>query len=116
MAGYVLHHYNIIDRSRIGELGPMSLPIVEKYKGELIVASPIKALSGSTSYENMVIYRFGSFEAALKFYHSSEMAELAEFRDQVVEGFSAVIPGHFETESVVKSNYFTTNSTEFKAP
>ncbi|KZL17370.1 hypothetical protein PsWM33_05301 [Pseudovibrio sp. WM33] len=29
MAGYVLHHYNIIDRSRIEELGPRSLPIIE---------------------------------------------------------------------------------------
>lgn len=111
MAGYVLHHYNIIDRTRIDELGPRSLPIVEKYGGELIVASPVKALIGSTSYTSMVMYKFDSFEAALKFYHSPEMAELAKFRDQVVEGFATVIPGHSETENVVKSGYFTNNPT-----
>ena len=108
MAGYVLHHYNIIDRSRIDELGPMSLPIVEKYKGELIVASPVKTVIGSTSYSGMVVYKFDSFEAALKFYHSPEMIELAKFRDQVIEGFATVLPGHSETENVVKSGYFTT--------
>jgi uncharacterized protein (DUF1330 family) len=107
MAGYVLYHYNIIDRSRIDELGPMSLPIVEKYGGELVVASPVKTLVGSTSCASMVIYKFESFEVALAFYNSPEMGELAAFRDQVIEGFATVIPGHSETESVIKSGYFT---------
>ena len=44
MAGYVLHYYNIIDRSRVDELGPLSLPTVEKCGGEIIVASPVKML------------------------------------------------------------------------
>ena len=85
----------------------MSLPIVDKYGGELIVGSPVKTLAGSTSYTSMVIYKFESFEAALTFYHSPEMAELATFRDQVIEGFATVIPGHSETENVVQSGYFT---------
>ncbi|KZK98852.1 MULTISPECIES: DUF1330 domain-containing protein [unclassified Pseudovibrio] len=107
MAGYVLHHYNIIDRSRIEELGPRSLPIIEKYGGELIVASPMKTLAGSTSYTNMVMYRFESFEAAVTFYNSEEMIELRKFSSQVIEGFATVVSGHSETESVVKSGYFT---------
>ncbi|NIZ59841.1 DUF1330 domain-containing protein [Sedimentitalea sp. CY04] len=106
MAGYVLHHYNIIDRSRVGELGPMSLPIVEKYGAELLISSPVKALKGSTSYSNMVVYKFESFAAALEFYHSPEMAEFAIFRDKIIEGFATVMPGHSETEDVVKSGYF----------
>ena len=111
MAGYVLHHYNIIDRSRVDELGPMSLPIVEKYGGELIVTSPVKTLMGSTSYSGMVMYKFESFEAALEFYHSPEMTELAKFRDQVIEGFATVVPGVSETDSVVRSGYFTNSPT-----
>ncbi|KZL25800.1 DUF1330 domain-containing protein [Pseudovibrio sp. Ad37] len=107
MAGYVLHHYNIIDRSRIEELGPRSLPIIEKYGGELIVASPMKTLAGPTAYTNMVMYRFESFEAALKFYNSEDMTELRKFSSQVIDGFATVVPGHSETESVVKSGYFT---------
>lgn len=110
MAGYVLHHYNIIDRSRIEELGPRSLPIVEKYGGELVVASPMKTLAGPTSYTNMVMYRFESFEAALTFYNSEEMIELRKFSSQVIEGFATVVPGHSETEGVVKSGYFTSEA------
>ncbi|WP_444928416.1 DUF1330 domain-containing protein (plasmid) [Microbulbifer sp. SSSA002] len=110
MAGYVLHHYNIIDRSRIEELGPRSLPILEKYGGELIVASPMKALADPTPYTNMVMYKFESFEAALTFYNSEEMVELRKFSSQVIEGFATVIPGHSETESVVKSGYFTSEA------
>ena len=106
MAGYVLHHYNIIDRSRIDELGPLSLPIADKYGAEIMVASPIKALKGKTTYSNMVIYELESFEAALEFYHSPEMKELAKFRDEIIDGFAMVLPGHTETEKVISSGYF----------
>ncbi|KZL17369.1 DUF1330 domain-containing protein [Pseudovibrio sp. WM33] len=67
----------------------------------------MKTLAGSTSYTNMVMYRFESFEAAVTFYNSEEMIELRKFSSQVIEGFATVIPGHSETESVVKSGYFT---------
>ena len=71
-----------------------------------MVASPAKVLKGSTDYSNIVIYRLKSFEAALEFYHSPEMAEFAQFRDQIVDGFAMVLPGHSETEKTVKSGYF----------
>ena len=106
MAGYVLHHYNIIDRSRIDQLGPLSLVIAEKYGAEIMVASPVKALTGQAHYSNMVIYKLESFKAALAFYHSPEMAELAAFRDQVIEGVSMVLPSHDETEKIIASGYF----------
>lgn len=106
MAGYVFHHYNIIDRSRVGELGPKSLSILEKYEGEILIASPMKPLKGTTAYSNMVAYKFASFTAALEFYHSPEMAEFASFRDQIIDGFATVIPGHTETEDVMNSGYF----------
>lgn len=105
MAGFVIHHYNIIDRSRVDELGPLSLPIAKKYGAEILIASPVKALKGST-YSHMVVYQLESFEAALAFYNSAEMAEFAELRDQIIEGIAMVLPGHSETEAVVNSGYF----------
>ena len=105
MAGYVLHHYNIIDKSRVDELGPMSLPIIEKYGAEIIIASPVKALKGKT-YSHIVVYKFKSFKAALDFYHSSEMVEFAKIRDQIIEGIAMILPSHTETERVVSSGYF----------
>lgn len=106
MAGYALHHYNILDVTRIDELGPLTLPIAEKYGAEIMIASPAKALKGKTDHSHMVVYKLKNFDAALAFYHSPELAELAEFRDQVIEGFSMVLPGHEETEAVVTSGYF----------
>ncbi|MEO9873707.1 MAG: DUF1330 domain-containing protein [Anderseniella sp.] len=107
MSGFVIHHYNIVDRSRVGELGPLSLPIVEKYGGTILIASPLKALKGST-YSNMVVYQFDSFDAALTFYHSNEMTDFAKLRDQIIDGISMVLPGHSETDQVVSSGYFST--------
>ena len=106
MAGYVVHHYNIIDRDRVDQLGPKSLKIAEKYGATVLVGSPVKTLTGTSDYSHMVIYKLDSFEAALRFYHSPEMAEFSEFRDQIINGFSAVLPGHDETEAVVDSGYF----------
>ena len=106
MAGYILHYYNIIDRARVDELGPLSLPVVEKYGGEIMVASPVKVLKGETTYSNMIIYKFESFEAALKAYHSPESADFSKFRDQIVDVISMVLPGHTETEKVISSGYF----------
>ena len=105
MAGYILHYYNIIDRSRVDELGPLSLPGVEKYGGEIMVASPVKMLKGKTAYSNMIIYKFKSFETALEC-HQSESAEFREFRDQIVDVISMVLPGHSETQDVINSGYF----------
>jgi len=99
-------YYNIIDRARVDELGPLSLPGVEKCGGEIIVASPVKMLKGKATYSNMIIYKFESFEAALKCYHSPESSEFYRFRDQIVDVVSMVLPGHSETENVISSGYF----------
>ena len=105
MAGYILHYYNIIDRSRVDELGPLSLPSVEKCGGEIMVASPVKMLKGETAYSNMIIYKFESFESALEC-HRLESTDFSKFRDQIIDGISMVLPGHTETESVISSGYF----------
>jgi uncharacterized protein (DUF1330 family) len=41
MSCYIIYHYNIFDEERIKLLGPLSLPIVEKFGGELVVASSV---------------------------------------------------------------------------
>ncbi|MCF6199863.1 MAG: DUF1330 domain-containing protein [Hyphomicrobiaceae bacterium] len=105
MAGYILHYYNIIDRSRVDELGPMSLPGVEKCGGEIIVASPVKMLKDKTTYSNMIIYKFESFETALECYNL-ESEEFRKFRDQIVDVITMVLPGHSATKSVISSGYF----------
>lgn len=95
MSGYIIYHYNVVDKERINELGPLSLPIIEKYDGELIVASTVTRLEGS-SYTHMVVYKFDSMEKAQTFYESEESRELSKLRHKVTEGFVVVVPeyGH----------------------
>ena len=95
MSGYIIYHYNVVDKERINELGPLSLPIIEKYDGELIVASTVTRLEGS-SYTHMVVYKFDSMEKAQTFYESEESRELSKLRHKVTEGFVVFVPeyGH----------------------
>ncbi len=107
MSGFIIHHYNITDRSRIDQLGPLSRPIVEKYGGAILISSPIKAFKGNSPYVSMVVYQFDDFDAALACYHSSEMQDLTPLRDQIIDGISMILPGHSETEKVMNSGYFS---------
>lgn len=105
MAGYVIFHYNITDRSRINELTELSKPIDEKFNAEVVVGSPIKALEGDMM-GNMVILKFDSFEQALRYYHSDEHKQISKLRNAITDGWVTVVPGDSETQSVVDSGYF----------
>ena len=91
MSGYIIYNYNVVDKERINELGPLSLPIIEKYGGELVVASTVTSLEGSP-YSHMVVYKFGSKERAQAFYESEESKELSKLRNKVTEGFVVIVP------------------------
>lgn len=105
MAGYVMFHYKILDRSRINELTEISLSINAKYGAEVIVGSPVKAVEGTTM-AHMVILKFASFEAAETYYHSPEHIELSKLRNEITEGWAAIVPGDSETQKIVDSGYF----------
>ncbi len=91
MSGYMIYHYNILDEDRINELGPLSLPIVEKFGGKLMVGSAVTRLEGSP-YSHMVVYKFDSKEKAKAFYESEESRELSKLRHKVTEGFVVFVP------------------------
>mgnify|MGYP000603713553 CR=1 FL=1 len=91
MSGYLIYHYNITDKNRINELGPLSLPFIEQYGGELIVASTVTRLEG-LPYTHMVVYKFDSTEKAQAFYESEESRELSKLRNKVTEGFVIIVP------------------------
>lgn len=91
MSGYIIYNYNIVDKARINELGPLSLPIVKKYGGELIIASIVTSLEGSP-YSHMVVYKFCSIAKAQAFYESEESRELSKLRNQVTDGTVVIVP------------------------
>ena len=91
MSGYIIYHYNILDETKIDQLGLLSLPVLEKYSGELVVGSGVRVLEGSP-YTNMVIYKFQSIDAAKAFYESEEAQELSKLRNEITEGFVVFVP------------------------
>ena len=91
MSGFIIYHYNILDRERIEQLGPLSLPIVEKYGGALVVGSSVTTLEGSP-YTHMVVYKFKTKESAKSFYESEQSQELSKLRNEITEGFVVFVP------------------------
>jgi len=91
VSGYIIYHYNILDRERIELLGPLSLPIVEKYGGELVVGSSVTTLEG-LPYTHMVVYKFKTKESARSFYESEQSQELSKLRNEITEGFVVFVP------------------------
>ena len=89
---YIIYHYNILDKERIDELGPLSLPIIEKFGGEIAVATHLNFLEGNSPYSRMVAYKFKSKERAKSFYESDESRELSKLRNQITEGFVLLVP------------------------
>lgn len=97
MSGYIVCHYNILDRSRIDELGPLSLPIVEKYGGEICIASPVTRLEESP-YSHMVVYRFPDAASARAYYESEENQKFVKLRREITDGMVVFAPGYESTE------------------
>jgi len=98
MSCYIIYHYNIIDREKIDLLGPRSIPIVEKFGGELVIASSSECLEGSSPYSHMVAYKFESKEIAKSFYESEESRELSKLRNEITEGYAVLMP-HYDVNS-----------------
>ncbi|MEH6452204.1 MAG: DUF1330 domain-containing protein [Psychromonas sp.] len=92
MSCYIIYHYNILDEERIELLGPLSMPIVEKFGGELVIASAVACLEGSSPYRHMVVYKFKNKEVAKNFYECEESRELSKLRNEVTEGFAVLMP------------------------
>ena len=91
MSAYLIFHYRILDRTRIDELGPLVEPVVEKYKGEIVIGDYVEAIEG-TPYTHMVTYKFESKQLALAFYNSKEHQQLSQLRNDITEGTVMVVP------------------------
>jgi len=90
MSAYIIYHYNILDRSRVNELGPLTTPLLEKHNGEIAVGDYIIPLEG-TPYSHLVAYKFESQKIALEFY-KEEHAEISETRNQIIDGIVTMVP------------------------
>jgi len=86
VSAYLIFHYNILDRGRIDELGPLIDPLLKKYNGQIAIGDYVQELEGSSAY------RFNSQESALEFYNSEEHQEISKTRNKITEGTAIVVP------------------------
>lgn len=91
MSGYIINHYNILDHSRIEELGPLYTPVLEKYKGEVAIGDYVIPLEGAP-YSHLVAYKLASQKDALEFYNSTEHEEISKTRNQITNGIVLMVP------------------------
>ena len=91
--GYVAFHYAILNPARIGELGPLSRPILDEHGGEIVIAGPARTVGGESRYTHMVVYRFASLGAARAFYDCDAMRALAPLRDELIAGVATIVEG-----------------------
>ena len=91
MSGFIVNHYNILDRSRINELGPLYSPLLKKYEGKVAVGDYVIPLEG-VPYSHFVAYKFPSQAAALEFYNSTEHKEISIIRNQIIDGVVFMVP------------------------
>ncbi len=92
MSAYLIFNYNIIDRARIDELGPLSLPVVESFGGELCIGSYVKVLENS-EFSHMVAYKFPDMSSAESFYNSEENKKITALRNKLIKGSVVLVPG-----------------------
>lgn len=96
MSAYLIFNYNIINRDRIDELGPIALPVVEKFGGEILIGSYVKNLEKS-AFSHMVVYKFPDMASAESYYNSEENMKITELRNQLIEGSVVLVPGFDHT-------------------
>ncbi len=94
MKGYIISHYDVIDKENYEPPTRSAAAVIKQYGGKFIVASPKgQALDGKPGLVNIVI-EFDSLEAAQTFYNSPEYAPHKERRLAATEGWTVLISGY----------------------
>jgi uncharacterized protein (DUF1330 family) len=95
MAVYYMNSYDIIDADEYQKYGPLAIPLIIKYGGEVLAADTDGiAIEGSAKHMNAII-RFPSEEAALNCYNDPEYQEVKKIRVNSTANCSMVLVKHF---------------------
>jgi len=97
MSAYLVYNYNIINRERIDELGPIALPIVQKFGGDIFIGSYVKHLEQS-EFSHMVVYKFPDMASAESFFNSEENQKITALRNELIKGSVVLVPGFESNE------------------
>ena len=98
MPVYYMNSYDITDADKYQEYGPLAIPIIMKYGGEVLAADTTGiAVEGRAKNMNAII-RFPSEQAALSCYNDPEYQQVRKVRIDSTSNCTMVLVKHFEKE------------------
>ena len=93
-----MNSYDIINADEYEKYGPLAIPLIMKYGGEVLAAdTDALAVEGTAKNMNAII-RFPSEEAALSCYNDPEYQEVKKIRLNSTSNCSMVLVKHFNSE------------------
>jgi uncharacterized protein (DUF1330 family) len=98
MPVYYMNSYDIINADEYQKYGPLAIPLIMKYGGEVLAADTDGvAVEGDAKNMNAII-RFPSEQAALSCYNDPEYQEVKKIRLNSTSNCSMVLVKHFNSE------------------
>lgn len=98
MPVYYMNSYDITDANEYAKYGPLAVPLIMKYGGEVLAADTAGlAVEGSARNMNAII-RFPSEEAALRCYNDAEYQQVRMIRINSTSNCTMVLVKHFQKE------------------
>ena len=98
MPVYYMNSYDIINEDEYQKYGPLAIPLIIKYGGE-VLAADVNGVAVEGSAKNMnAIIRFPSEEAALSCYNDPEYQEVKKIRINSTANCSMILVKHFNQE------------------
>ena len=98
MPVYYMNSYDIINADEYQKYGPLAIPLIMKYGGEVLAAdTDAVAVEGTAKNMNAII-RFPSEDAALNCYNDPEYQEVKKIRLNSTSNCSMVLVKHFNSE------------------
>ncbi|SFF02110.1 Uncharacterized conserved protein, DUF1330 family [Chitinophaga sp. CF118] len=91
MDTYYIISYDINDMEDFQQYPPLALPLINKYKGEVII-SDLKAIAVEGTAKKMnALVKFPSIELALACYNDEEYKEIAKIRFRSTSNCSMIL-------------------------
>ena len=98
MQVYYMNSYDITDPDEYAKYGPLAIPLIVKYGGEVLAADTTGiGIEGNPRKMNAII-RFPSPEAALSCYNDPQYQEVRKIRINSTSNCTMVLVKHFEPE------------------
>jgi uncharacterized protein (DUF1330 family) len=90
MSAYFMVYLNVTDPDRFTEYFQTVMPVIERRGGRLVTQGIPKAIEGTLSFKQAVLFEWRSRQDLLEYWHSDEYAQIKKLREGAAE-FQAVV-------------------------